>query len=418
MNDDPNGQGVERPQATPEGPAYDEWLPGAGDDDELDELDGGADSGDDRDPYLLGGARKKSRGYSGCLAVLVALAIIVGGGYFVGSKGFHYLKDHLGSPAADYPGPGKGQVLFQVKAGDTVNGIGRELKAQGVVKSVEAFTNASHGKTGIQVGYYQLKLRMRAQDAFNVLADPKNILTTTVTIPEGLRVADILPILAARTKIPVTAFQAALKDTSALGLPPYAHGNPEGYLFPSTYGFGPREKPVDMLTAMVTRWKQAAQDDGLVAAASRLGKTPDELMTIASLVQAEGRGSDMPKIARVIYNRLDGPGDKGGTNGLLQIDATVNYALHRKGVVAVTTAETQNTQSPYNTYLYPGLPPGPIDAPGDAAIHAAAKPAPGPWYYYVTVNLRTGETKFTASYSQFLQYRQELSQYCTTSSAC
>jgi UPF0755 protein len=173
-----------------------------------------------------------------------------------------------------------------------------------------------------------------------------------------------------------------------------------------------------MLIDMVTRWKQAAADDGLVAAAARLGKTPAELMTIASLVQAEGRGSDMPKIARVIYNRLDGPGDKGGTNGLLQIDATVNYALHRKGVVAVTTAETQDTQSPYNTYLNPGLPPGPIDAPGDAAIKAAAKPATGPWYYYVTVNLRTGETKFTASYNQFLQFRQELNQYCTTSSAC
>jgi UPF0755 protein len=412
MNDDPNGHDVERPDLTAENPQYDEWLPGD------DATDDRADAGGDDDPYLLGGARRRKRGFSGCLAVLVALAVVIGGGYFVGSRGYHYLKDHLGSPAADYSGPGKGQVLFQVKSGDTVSGIGRELKALGVVASVEAFNNASNGKTGIQVGYYQLRRKMSAQDAFNVLADPKNILTTAVTIPEGLRVADILPILAAKTKYPVAAFRSALKDTSALGLPSYANGNPEGYLFPSTYGFGPKEKPVQMLTDMVTRWKQAAADDGLVAAAARLGKTPAQLMTIASLVQAEGRCSDMPKIARVIYNRLDGPGDKGGTNGLLQIDATVNYALHRKGVVAVTTAETQDTQSPYNTYLNPGLPPGPIDAPGDAAIKAAAKPATGPWYYYVTVNLRTGETKFTASYNQFLQFRQELNRYCTTSSAC
>jgi UPF0755 protein len=411
MNDDPNGRDVERPDLDGEEPAYDEWPAGdeAGD-------EAGDDAGDD--PYLLGGARKKKRGYSGCVAVIVALLVIVGGGYVVGSKGFHYLKDHLSSPAADYSGPGKGHVLFQVKPGETVSAIGRELKARRVVASVEAFSNAANGKTGIQVGYYQLKKKMSAQDAFNALINPKNILTTKVTIPEGLRVADILPILAAGTKYPVSAFRSALKDTSALGLPSYANGNPEGYLFPSTYGFGPKEKPVNMLTDMVTRWKQAAQADGLVAAASKLGKTPGDLMTIASLVQAEGRGPDMPKIARVIYNRLDGPGDKGGTNGLLQIDATVNYALHRKGVVAVTTAETQDTQSPYNTYLTPGLPPGPIDAPGDAAIKAAAKPATGPWYYYVTVNLKTGETKFTASYSQFLQYRQELTQYCTTSSAC
>ena len=409
MNDDPFDQDVERPHLGADEPAYDDAR-----------LDGPLDDGVDEepDPYLLGGARKKKRGFSGCLAVLVALAVIVGGGYFVGSKGFHYLKDHLGSSAADYPGPGRGQVLFQVKDGDTVGDIGRALKAQGVVASVQAFSDASGGKTSIQVGYYELKKKMSAQDAFAVLIDPKNILTTPVTIPEGLRVVDILPILAAKTKFPVSAFQAALKDTSALGLPSYANGNPEGYLFPSTYGFGPKEKPVDMLTDMVTRWKQAAQDDGLVAAAARLGKTPGELMTIASLVQAEGRGSDMPKIARVIYNRLDGPGDQGGTNGLLQIDATVNYALHRKGVVAVTTAETTDTQSPYNTYLNPGLPPGPIDAPGDAAIKAAAKPASGPWYYYVTVNLRTGETKFTASYDQFLQFRQELTQYCATSDAC
>jgi UPF0755 protein len=401
MNDDANEYDVEREDLDPQ--EYDT---------------DGADDSDDDDPYLLGGARKKKRGFSGCLAVLVALAVIVGGGYFAGSKGFHYLKDHLGSPAADYPGPGKGQVLFQVKQGDTVSDIGRELKARGVVASVDAFSSASHGKTGIQVGYYQLKRKMSAQDAFDLLIDPKNILTTAVTIPEGLRVVDIVPLLVAKTKFPASAFDSALQDTAALGLPSYAKGNPEGYLFPSTYGFGPKEKPADMLKDMVDRWKQAAHDDGLVAAAQRLGKTPADLMTIASLVQAEGRGSDMPKIARVIYNRLDGPGDQGGTNGLLQIDATVNYALHRKGVVAVTTDETQNTQSPYNTYLTPGLPPTPIEAPGDAAIKAAANPVAGPWYYYVTVNLRTGETKFATTYAQFLQYKAEFTQYCLTSSAC
>jgi UPF0755 protein len=405
MNDDANEYDVER-EDHPQEPAYDP--------------DGVADDPADEgyDPYYLGGSRKKKRGFSGCLAVLVALAVIVGGGYFAGSKGFHYLKDHLGSPAADYPGPGTGRVLFQVKPGDTVSAIGRELKAKGVVASVDAFSSASHGKTGIQVGYYQLKKKMSAQDAFDLLIDPNNILTTAVTVPEGLRVVDIVALLAANTKFPASAFESALKDTAALGLPSYANGNPEGYLFPSTYGFGPKEQPADMLKDMVDRWKQAAQDDGLEAAAQRLGKTPAELMTIASLVQAEGRGTDMPKIARVIYNRLDGPGDQGGTNGLLQIDATVNYALHRKGVVAVTTDETQHTQSPYNTYLNPGLPPTPIDAPGDAAIKAAANPTAGPWYYYVTVNLRTGETKFATTYAQFLQYRAEFTQYCQTSSAC
>jgi UPF0755 protein len=375
--------------------------------------------GDDYEPRYLGGHRKKrrGRGISGCLAVLVALAVVVGGGYYVGHKAYHYLKDHL-SQAADYSGPGHGHVLFQVHEGDSIAEIGRNLKTDHVVASEEAFSNATQGKTGIQVGYYDLKKKMSAQEAFNVLINPKNILTTTVTVPEGLRVVDIVHLLAADTKYPASAFDKALQDSKALGLPSYANGNPEGYLFPATYGFGPKEKPAQMLKDMVDRWKAAAQQDGLDAAAQKLGKTPGQLMTIASLVQAEGRGPDMAKVARVIYNRLDGPGDKQGTAGLLQIDATVNYALHRKGVVAVTTAETQDTQSPYNTYLHPGLPPGPIEAPGDEAIKAAAHPTTGDWYYYVTVNLRTGETKFAQTYQQFLSDKQQFEQYCQTSSRC
>jgi UPF0755 protein len=371
------------------------------------------------DPYYLGGSRKKKkkRGFSGCLAVIVALAVVVGGAYVVGTKGFHYLKDHL-SHAADYSGPGHGKVLFEVKDGDSTTQIGRNLKTDGVVASVDAFLSAAKGDKGIQVGFYQLKKKMAADDAYKVLKNPDNILKDTVTIPEGLRAVDIVAILADKTKYSVADFDAALKNTAALGLPSYAGGKVEGYLFPSTYPFGPTEKPVDMLKDMVDRWKQAASDDDLVAGAKAVGRTPAEVMTIASLIQAEGRGSDMPKVSRVIYNRLDGPGSKEGTNGLLQIDATVNYALQRKGVVAVTTEETQNTDSPYNTYLHAGLPPGPINSPGDEAIKAALHPANGPWYYYVTVNLATGETKFGITYQDFLSFKAEFRQYCTTSDRC
>jgi len=380
--------------------------------DPVDEPDAG-----DYDPSYLGGSRKKKRrGFSGCLAVLIALVVVVGGAYYVGTKGYHYLKDHL-SHSADYSGPGHGSVLFEVREGDSGTQIGRNLKRQGVVASVTAFTEAATDTSKIQVGYYQLKKKMSADQAYAVLSNPKNIVTTAVTIPEGLRVVDTVAILAAKTKYSKAAFNAVLKHPQALGLPSYAHGNAEGYLFPSTYGFGPKEKPVDMLTDMVDRWKQSAQDNDLEAGAKAQGKTPGEIMTIASLIQAEGRGADMPKVSRVIYNRLDGPGDRQGTNGLLQIDATVNYALGRKGVVAVTTDDTQ-VDSPYNTYLNPGLPPGPINSPGDDAIKAALHPADGDWYYYVTVDLRTGETKFGKTYQDFLGFKQEFAQYCTTSSRC
>ncbi len=167
---------------------------------------------------------------------------------------------------------------------------------------------------------------------------------------------------------------------------------------------------------MVDRWQQAADDADLVGAAERLGYTPHEMMTIASLVEAEGRGDDMPKIARVIYNRLENVGTA-GTIGRLEIDATVNYALGRNLGVALSE-EDLNVDSPYNTRRVAGLPPGPIEAPGDAAMQAAANPADGDWYYYVTVNLKTGETKFAETYEQFQQYKGEYLEYCETSEAC
>ena len=366
----------------------------------------------------IGGARRKRRRFSGCLVPLLALAIVLALVVFGVTKGASWLKDQFAS-APDYAGPGSGKVLLQVKSGDSSTVLCREMKAKGVVASVDACISAANGNPDagkIQVGFYPLKKKMKASDAIDILVDPSNIRTDTITIPEGLRVVDTVKILASKTKYDVSDFQKVLKNPSALGLPDYADGNPEGYLFPATYPFGPDETPEEMLKAMVDRWRQAADDAGLESAAADLGYTPGELMTVASLVEAEGRGDDMPKIARVIYNRVENP-DNGETNGRLQIDATVNYALHRKGTVAVTTDETQNTDSPYNTYTNQGLPPGPIEAPGDEAIAAAAHPADGNWLYYVTVNLKTGLTKFTDSYDQFLQFKQEYQNYCDTESA-
>ena len=137
--------------------------------------------------------------------------------------------------------------------------------------------------------------------------------------------------------------------------------------------------------------------------------TPYEAMIIASLVQAEGHPDDFDKVARVIYNRLD-PETWGGTYGLLQMDATVNYALD-KSEINLTTEELQNTDSPYNTYKNPGLPPTPINSPGEAAIEAALNPADGDWLYYVTVNPDSGETKFTADYNEFLGFKSELTDW-------
>lgn len=364
------------------------------------------------------GRRRRRRSLPGCLAVLVALALIAGGLYFAATKGIELIEEQFADPE-DFEGPGRGQVTFEVVANDSTAQICRNLKAQQVVASVDACLAAASGNprsSSIQVGFYPLKKEMAASDALDVLVDPANIVTNTVTFPEGLNVDQVVEVLAANTDFAARRFENVLTKPEKIGLPDYAGGEPEGYLFPSTYSFGPRDKPVDMVRAMVDRWRQAAEDAGLEAAAGELGYTPHELMTVASLVEAEGRGDDMPKVARVVYNRLENP-DNGVTNGLLQVDATVNYALGKEPIARLTTDEIESvSDSPYNTYTQTGLPPGPIEAPGDAAISAAANPAEGPWLFYVTVNLETGETKFTESYDEFLGFRRELDEYCATQS--
>ena len=362
--------------------------------------------------------RRKERSGAGCLPALVVVLVVALVAAFGVWKGIGLVKDKFAGPG-DFSGKGHGSVMFEVHDGDTATEIGRNLKAAGIVKSVDAFTEAASAEPAsrnIQVGNYELKLEMSADAALAVLINPDNLVKSLVTVPEGLRVVDVVDLLVDKTEIPKKDFEKVLDNPGQLGLPDYAEGNPEGYLFPATYDIGTKPTAKSILVAMVDRWRQAADDADLEGASAELGYTPAELMTIASLVQAEARGDDMPKVARVIYNRIENPGTA-GTIGRLQIDATVNYALNRKLGVALTTEETQ-VDSPYNTYVIEGLPPGPIEAPGDAAMEAATNPADGDWYYYVTVDLATGETKFAETYDEFLQYKAEFKQYCETSDAC
>jgi len=359
---------------------------------------------------------RRKRSGLGCLAVLIALGVLVGGGYLAATTGIEAIKDRFDtSPAADYDGPGKGKVVIEVQEGDTAGDIGRVLRDKDVVASVEAFTEAAldnPDSTGIQVGFYELRRQMPAADALEVLVDPSNLIQSAITIPEGWRVEQIVERLAAETDFSKAQYNRLLRQPGKIGLPDYANGNPEGYLFPATYAVPPNATPRSILTQMVDRWRTAADESGLEEAAERLGYTPGELMTVASLVEAEAnRDEDRFKVARVIYNRLE----TDATDGLLQIDAAVNYA-HDRDLGVGLTLEDLEIDSPYNTYKNPGLPPTPIEAPGDKAIEAAANPAEGPWVYYVTVNLRTGETKFTEDYDEFLRFKQEFKDYCANES--
>ncbi|MCW2856094.1 MAG: hypothetical protein JWR52_1709 [Marmoricola sp.] len=368
-------------------------------------------------PLPRAGSRRAARParsrVRGCLPLALLLVVILVVGFFGGSWALGKVKSIIGDNP-DFSGPGTGSVTFEVHQGDTSTAIGQNLKTAGVVKSVAAFTDAAMAdprSRGIQVGYYQLKLQMKATEALAVLVDPKNLIQARVTIPEGYRVKDIVKAIAKHTDITASAVQAALRNPRALGLPAEAGGVVEGYLFPATYSVVPGETATQLLTQMVTKTKQVESELDLAAKARALGFTSKQILTIASILEYEGsRNQDYPKIAQAIYNRLR-------IGMALQSDATVAYANNLEGTVYTTAAQRANP-SPYNTYVHTGLPPGPIGSPGETTIKAALNPTPGPWLYWVVVNLRTGETRFNTTFAGHQADVQLLNQYCQTSSAC
>lgn len=354
--------------------------------------------------------------WRGCLAALVALAVIVGGSYFVFSKGVQFVQDHFGSSPSDYAGAGSGSVSVTIPHGSSGAQIASLLEQKGVVASAGAFVEAvaanSHGDS-IQSGTYSLRRHMSAHAALVLLLKGPGGNGIPVTIPEGLTAAQVAQTVAKATSISKADLTAALHKPSALGLPGYAHHQVEGYLYPATYLVPRQATATQVLTMMVDKFLQVAKDDDLVGKAHQLGISPHDIVTIASLVQAEARRTqDFGKVARVIENR-----DKIGM--ALQLDSTVHYAAGLTGNGDVyTTQEQRNLDSPYNTYKYPGLPPGAIGSPGATAFQAALQPPSGKWLYFVTVNLKTGKTLFTASYIQHLANVQKARQYCLTSKLC
>lgn len=331
------------------------------------------------------------------LIVVVLLLGMGGGGYF------YYWRTYVHPP--DWSGAGTGSVVVQIKSGDTAAAVGQRLVGLGVVESVRAFSNAAKtsGKgSALEPGYYRLHKHMSAALAFSMLLNPKSRVQIKVTIPEGLRLSQVIAKLGKATGN-LSGYQQAIKDVSALGLPSYAHGNPEGYLFPATYTIEPGTAPIKVLKEMVIRFGQEAASANLRPVAAHDQITQSQAIVVASLIQAEGRRlSDFPKIARVIYNRLN-------LNMKLELDSTVLYAAHKYGIIA-SNAQLR-IRSPYNTYLHSGLPPAPIDCPGDAALRAALHAPHAPWLYFVTVNPKTGLTKFTDSPTVFAQLRAELQKY-------
>jgi UPF0755 protein len=340
-------------------------------------------------PYdrRTGRARRRRSPFAVAVSLLVlaglVFGIVVGGQKLLG----------LINPASrDYSGQGSGEVQVRVQDGDTLSDIGRTLVNADVVASIGPFVKAAEANAaavGIQPGVYGMRLQMSGQAALDLMLDPAARVLSRVTLPEGLTLERTLTRIAEQTGTPVGQLQAAAADTAALGLPAYANGQLEGFLFPATYDVEPDTTPADVLRQMIGRAVHAL-DELQIPEDQRL-----TVLTKASIVQAEaGSIEDMGKVARVLENRL--------SDGMpLQLDTTVNYANGKAGIT--TTPQDRQNPSPYNTYLHPGLTPGPISNPGEEALRAVLSPTPGDWRFFVVVDPHTGDTRFAVTGAEHQQ---------------
>jgi len=327
------------------------------------------------------------------VSVLLVFVLLLAAGAFALQGPLSQLYAATQGPP-DYEGSGGKKLVVMIHDGDTGGDVAATLAEAGVVKSYEAFYKlllAESPAPVFQPGAYQLAAKMSARSALDALLDKKNKLEQTVVIPEGTTAAVALESLAEGTDVPLADIQAAAKDVASFGLPAEATSL-EGFLFPATYNFTPGVTAHDAIKTLVDR-----QFTALDAA----GVTPDErwtTITMAALIQREaGLRDDYFKVSRVFYNRLN---PQLWESGLLQSDATVAYGTGNTHRVMTTDAERADANNRYNTYVHPGLPAGPISNPGDLAIDAALHPADGPWLFFVTWNLDTGETIFSTTVTE------------------
>lgn len=343
------------------------------------------------------------------LLVLVVVLAVGAGGVI----GYRWLTGNVqigSSQEADYPGPGSGEVTVEVAEGDSGSAIAKKLVAADVIRSAGPFTSLfanTPEASKINPGTYTLKKQMSAAGALDLLLDPSSRAGKRVTIPEGQRMSDIFATLSETTGIPVAEFEAAAQDYTALGIPENPAQSAEGYLWPGQYDIQDGESAKDILTKMAARMQSELD---------QLGVPEDrrhEILTLASIAEKEARDpEDYGKVVRTIDNRLAGVGEAGGRPMNLQLDSTVAYANGHSNIS--TTPAERNAPSPYNTYLNPGLPIGPISNPGAATIKAAMDPPEGPWLYWVTVNTDTGETKFAATKAEHDQNVREWQEWAAS----
>jgi UPF0755 protein len=290
----------------------------------------------------------------------------------------------------DYAGEGSGDVQFTISAGEYGDTIAINLAKADVVKSSKKFYSLllnTNPEPVFVPGLYALKQHMSNASALKALQDPANRIENAVVIPEGATLKQTFAILSQKLSLPLVDLQSAAANPQSYGVPAEAK-TLEGFLFPATYRFTPGVKAQEVISTMVKQ-SLAALDKAGVNKADRWNT-----IILASIIQREMGPipGDAAKISRVFHNRLD-------QGMLLGSDVTTCYGANLSGrdCLLISQAALDDKSNPYNTRVNAGLPIGPISNPGAVAIDAAQNPATGNWLFFVTVNLKTGETVFTTS---------------------
>ena len=365
---------------------------------------------------------RRRRRFAGRITAGVLIVIVVAS-VFLGSKLWHAVF----GAGDDYTGGGKRDVVIQIQDGDSTTAVGETLHNQGVVATVRAFVNAAHGNTAItsiQPGFYRMRTEIPAANAVARLADPNNRVGRLV-IPEGRQLDDttdmktnkvnpgILSLISRATCVDLDGnkrcvsiddLRAAAGNSApaVLSVPAWAvepvtelgndHRRLEGLIAPGTFNVDPSATAESILANLVSAGAVEYTKSGLVDTAQAMHLSPYDILVVASLVQQEANSQDFPKVAQVIYNRLN-------AHHTLEFDSTVNYPLDRREVATSDADRAQKT--PWNTYVSQGLPATAICSPGVDALRAAEHPEPGDWLYFVTIDAQ-GTTLFTRDYKQHL----------------
>lgn len=352
--------------------------------------------------------RRRSAARSASFAVLYAVAVI-GVSALLACVGWIAASDVLALNKEEH------SVTVTITPEDSYDDVVDMLKDNGLIeyKSLfKLFSAITGGKDKIaSSGTFTLNSDMDYRALISgISANSASRAVVDVTIPEGYTVAQIFQLLEEKGVATVEDLNetAATHDYAFSFLQDIPLGDPErleGYLFPATYEFYTPHNPLYAINKMLQTFDAQFTDEMRQEVADS-GRTIHEVLTVASMIEKETDGEDRGKIASVIYNRLNNPGASAGTNGYLQIDATLAYLNGGK----VPTEADKSIDSPYNTYLYKGLPAGPISNPGLESIQAAMNPNSTSYYYYALGDDKVHHYFKTYSELQAFTASQELYQ--------